>query len=58
MVLSLLCAKALVSMMNDKDDDELDHWFPRAFRMTSDRLKYRFRGILHTIVPMELEVQS
>ncbi|KAL9124086.1 MAG: hypothetical protein Q9217_006550 [Psora testacea] len=58
MVLSLLSAKVLVKMMHNDDNNELDRWLPRAFRMGPDRLKRKFRGRLHTVAPMDLEVKS
>lgn len=58
MVLCFHTAKALVTMMKGEDDEELDSWFPRAFRMSEDRLKHRFRGRLHEKSPMDLEGHS
>ncbi|MCJ1458754.1 hypothetical protein MMC28_009128 [Mycoblastus sanguinarius] len=59
MVLCLLAAKALVSMINDEDKQELDDWFPRPFHMTHDRMKVKFRGRLKTkVTPMDLELKS
>lgn len=52
MVLCWMCAKALVQMMEGRDDDAagagLDDWFPNAFKVTSARMQKRFEGRLHT----------
>lgn len=58
MVLCLLAAQALTAMMSGDDGDDLDRWFPKAFRMTAKRLKGRFRGRLHTMTPKNLEIKS
>lgn len=58
MVLCFHTAKALVTMMNDGDEEELNEWFPRPFRMSEDRLKHRFRGRLHEKSPMDFEGHS
>lgn len=47
MVLCWMCAKALTAMIDGRDDNELDQWFPDAFRVKEDRLKQPFRGALH-----------
>ena len=57
MVLSFLTAKALVSMINQSDDDNLRS-FPTTFRITKERLGRKFRGRLHTQVSMDLELKS
>lgn len=44
MVLCWLCAKAITSMLLNEDNEELDSWFPKSFRITSDRLKKEFSG--------------
>lgn len=54
MVLWFHTAKVLVSMLEDEDDVALNEWFPRAFRMSEDRLKYKFHGRLHEKAPMGL----
>lgn len=41
MVLCWMCAKALVRMMQDREES-LDDWFPEAFRVTNERMKNRF----------------
>lgn len=52
-------ARALVAMMNEEDEQELNRWFPKAFRMTSERTKQKFRGKLHSkVAPMDLELKS
>ncbi|MCJ1243684.1 hypothetical protein MMC30_000881 [Trapelia coarctata] len=56
MVLCFLAAQALKAMMSGDDGNELDQWFPKAFRMAKERLKYRFRGRVETITPKELEI--
>lgn len=43
MVLCWMSAKALVEMMQGRDDAELASWFPDAFRLTRERMKKRFR---------------
>ncbi|KAL8907272.1 MAG: hypothetical protein Q9207_001513 [Kuettlingeria erythrocarpa] len=58
MVLCFHTAKALVTMMDGKDNEELDSWFPQAFRMSADRLKHKFRGRLHEKTPMDIEGRS
>lgn len=59
MVLSFHSAKALVSIMNKEDERELVEWFPRAFRISPERMKHKFTGRLHTkVAPMHLEVKS
>ena len=58
MVLSLLCAQALVQMILKTHEDELDAWFPKAFRMGQSRLKHKFTGRLHATVAMDLEVKA
>lgn len=47
MVLCWMCAKALVTMMQGQEDG-LDEWFPRAFRVTEERMRREFTGRLHT----------
>lgn len=47
MVLCWMCAKALVKMMQGQEDG-LGEWFPRAFRVTEERIKREFAGRLHT----------
>ncbi len=59
MVLCFDSAKALISIMNEEDEAELNQWFPKAFRTASDRTGPKFQGRLHTtVVPMDLEVKS
>lgn len=58
MVLCFLTAKALVTMMDGEDDEEMIDWFPRAFRMSEGRLKDKFRGRLHEKAPMDLELKA
>ncbi|KAK3316471.1 FAD dependent oxidoreductase-domain-containing protein [Apodospora peruviana] len=49
MVLCWMCARALVEMMEGRDDDEaLGDWFPEVFRVSEERLGKRFVGRLHT----------
>ncbi|CAJ2505757.1 Uu.00g131510.m01.CDS01 [Anthostomella pinea] len=48
MVLCWMCARALVAMMEGHDNQELDSWFPEAFRVSEKRLALSFRGRLHT----------
>ena len=56
MILSFLTAKALVSMVNQVDDDDLRS-FPTAFRITKERIGRKFHG-LHTRVSKDLELKS
>lgn len=58
MVLCFHTAKALVIMMGCKNNEELDNWFPQAFRMSEDRLEHKFRGRLHEKTPMDFEGHS
>lgn len=58
MVLCFHTAKALVTMVDGKDKEELNSWFPQAFRMSEDRLKHKFRGRLHEKTPMDIEGRS
>ncbi|KAI0178752.1 FAD dependent oxidoreductase [Hypoxylon sp. FL1284] len=46
MVLCWMCARALVTMMQDGAgaDDELSSWFPEVFRITEERLRLAFKG--------------
>ncbi|ESA42202.1 hypothetical protein GE21DRAFT_9029 [Neurospora crassa] len=50
MVLCWMCAKALVEMMEGRDNKELRGWFPEAFRVGFERMRKRFQGRLHTSV--------
>jgi glycine/D-amino acid oxidase-like deaminating enzyme len=51
MVLCWKCAEALVEMMEGRDGEELQGWFPDVFRLTEERMTKRFRVRLHTIAP-------
>lgn len=54
MVLCLKCAEALVDMMVSPEKEErLDAWFPKAFRMSDERLGKRFEGRLNMKPPGE-----
>ncbi|GAB7348467.1 hypothetical protein MBLNU459_g6881t1 [Dothideomycetes sp. NU459] len=54
MVLCLKCAEALVDMMvGGERKERLDGWFPKAFRMTKERLENRFEGRLDMKPPGE-----
>lgn len=44
MVNCWMCAKALVAMMNGRDDEELRAWFPAPYRISEDRLRLKFSG--------------
>ena len=58
MVLCFDSARALFQIMN-QDDEALDQWFPKAFRVTPERMKRKFRGRLHAkLPPMDLELKS
>ncbi|KAL8672910.1 MAG: hypothetical protein Q9168_002664 [Polycauliona sp. 1 TL-2023] len=58
MALCFLTGKALVTMIDGEDNEEADDWFPRAFRMSEERLKHKFRGRLHDKAPMDLELKT
>ncbi|MCJ1399914.1 hypothetical protein MMC11_003117 [Xylographa trunciseda] len=58
MVLCLLAAKALVQMMTSEDLNNVDKWFPKAFRATTERMEHTFQGRLHTNVPKDLELKT
>jgi glycine/D-amino acid oxidase-like deaminating enzyme len=53
MVLCWMCAKALVAMIEGREED-IKGWFPEVFKVTKDRLGVKFRGRLHT-KPLEKE---
>ncbi|KAK3347152.1 FAD dependent oxidoreductase [Lasiosphaeria hispida] len=57
MVLCWVCAKALVEMMEGRDGEELETWFPEVFRVSEERMAKRFEGRrLHTsVVPNDAE---
>ena len=58
MVLCFESASALFNIMN-QNDKALDEWFPKAFRVTRERMKRKFRGRLHAkVAPMDLEIKS
>jgi hypothetical protein len=42
MVLTFMCAKALVSMLANEDNSDLDSWFPRAYRAKKERFSVPF----------------
>lgn len=44
MVTCWMCAKALVAMMEGRDDEDLRRWLPDAFRIREDRLGLTFTG--------------
>ncbi|KAK3492598.1 FAD dependent oxidoreductase [Neurospora hispaniola] len=50
MVLCWMCAKALVEMMEGRDNEKLRRWFPEAFKVGFERMRKRFQGRLHTSV--------
>jgi glycine/D-amino acid oxidase-like deaminating enzyme len=47
MVNCFLCAKALAWILTGKNGEELDSWFPRAYRVSESRLATKFHGQLH-----------
>ena len=47
MVNCFLCAKALTQILTGKNGEELDSWFPRAYRMSESRLATKFLSKLH-----------
>lgn len=49
MVNCLMCAKALTQIVTGKEWEELDGWFPRAYRMSEDRFAARFLTKLHSL---------
>ncbi|EXJ62800.1 hypothetical protein A1O7_03240 [Cladophialophora yegresii CBS 114405] len=44
MVLCFLCAKAVTTMIEGKDGDELSSWFPDCYRVTEERMGKKFQG--------------
>lgn len=59
MVLCFDSARALVNIIHENHEKEIEKWFPKSFLITSERMKLEFRGRLHTTVkPMGLEVKS
>ncbi|QBZ62882.1 hypothetical protein PoMZ_11769 [Pyricularia oryzae] len=44
MVLCWMSAKALVEMIQGRDNEDLKAWFPDAFRVTEERFQRRFQG--------------
>lgn len=46
MVLAWKSAEALVEMMEGRDDEKLEAWFPSAFRVSEERMAKRFEGRL------------
>ncbi|MCJ1394134.1 hypothetical protein MMC18_009563 [Xylographa bjoerkii] len=58
MVLCLLAAKALVQMITGDDLTDVDDRFPKAFRVTTERMKHTFEGRLHTTPPKDLEIKN
>lgn len=58
MVLCFLCAEALTGMFIGTHDKDLDLWFPRAFRISKERLQKNFEGRLHVKAATELETKS
>ena len=53
MVLAFLCAHAVALMIRGEDDEKLDSWFPKSFRMRPERMKHTFRGRLHATASMD-----
>lgn len=49
MVNCFLCAKALAQIITGENGDEFDGSFPRAYRMTEDRLTAKFLHRLHSL---------
>lgn len=45
MVMCLYCARALVQIIRNPNEDELE-WFPTTFRITVDRMDHRFNGMI------------
>lgn len=52
MVLCWMCARALAQMIRGQDEG-LDEWFPKAFRITEQRMEKKFHGRLHTSAAVE-----
>jgi glycine/D-amino acid oxidase-like deaminating enzyme len=46
MVLCFLCARAVTTMIEGKDGDELSSWFPDCYRVTDERMGKKFEGRL------------
>jgi glycine/D-amino acid oxidase-like deaminating enzyme len=51
MVYCWMCAKALVEMMEGRDDEALRSWFPDVFRVSEERFAGNFEGRLHVSLP-------
>ncbi|KAK3897150.1 FAD dependent oxidoreductase [Staphylotrichum tortipilum] len=49
MVLCWESARALVEMMEGRDNEELKEWFPEVFRITRERMAQRFKGRLDAL---------
>ncbi|GAP93328.1 putative fad dependent oxidoreductase [Rosellinia necatrix] len=47
MVLCWMSARALVEMMQGRDDEALNQWFPSVYRISEPRLELTFGGRLH-----------
>ena len=58
MVLCLLAAQATTKMILGDNEQELDQWFPKAFRMSEERMKMKFRGRHQSILLNELPFQA
>ncbi|KAI0438356.1 FAD dependent oxidoreductase [Xylaria telfairii] len=48
MVLCWMSARALVEMMEGRDNDELRRWFPDVYRISEPRFDLTFKGRMHT----------
>ncbi|KAI9819847.1 MAG: hypothetical protein M1827_006416 [Pycnora praestabilis] len=58
MVLCFLCANALTEMLFDKDEENLNAWFPQAFKVRRERFQHKLTGRLHDKPTKDLEVKS
>ncbi|KAK0615680.1 FAD dependent oxidoreductase [Bombardia bombarda] len=58
MVLCWMSAKALAEMMEGRDGERLEAWFPGAFRISEERLAKRFEGRLHTTAAVADAVEA
>lgn len=56
MVLCFLCAQALTSMFFGEDEGPLFAWFPKAYKVTAERLKRKLdKRITHAAASPELK---
>ncbi|EFW13871.1 hypothetical protein D8B26_005951 [Coccidioides posadasii str. Silveira] len=57
MVLSFLCSQALTSMLFGDDEQCLFAWFPKTYKITSQRLKQKFEKRITRLITPEVKSQ-